>query len=91
VTVLSPPTDAARTRRRGPRWLVGVAAVLAIFGPGLIAANAGNDAGGLVLANRRSVLGAAVNGRIFKVVATISVAVIGALSFVVLVQTVVAL
>jgi Mn2+/Fe2+ NRAMP family transporter len=42
----------------------------------------------LILANRRTVLGAAVNGRIFRVVATVSVAVIGALSFVVLVQTV---
>jgi NRAMP (natural resistance-associated macrophage protein)-like metal ion transporter len=40
----------------------------------------------LVLANRRSVLGAAVNGRIFNVVATIAVAVTGVLSFVVLVQ-----
>jgi Mn2+/Fe2+ NRAMP family transporter len=42
----------------------------------------------LILANRRSVLGTAVNGRIFRVVATVSVAVIGVLSFVVLVQTV---
>ena len=42
----------------------------------------------LILANRRSVLGSAVNGRRFNVVATISVAVVGALSFVVLVQTV---
>jgi len=41
----------------------------------------------LILANRRTVLGAAANGRVFRVVATVSVAVIGALSFVVLVQT----
>jgi Mn2+/Fe2+ NRAMP family transporter len=45
----------------------------------------------LILANRRTVLGAAVNGRIFRVVATVSVVVIGALSFVVLLQTVVGL
>jgi len=45
----------------------------------------------LVLANRRAVLGAAVNGRTFNVVATISVAVTGVLSFVVLVQTLVGL
>jgi hypothetical protein len=42
----------------------------------------------LILANRRAVLGSAVNGRGFNVVATISVAVVGLLSFVVLVQTV---
>ena len=42
----------------------------------------------LILANRRSVLGSAVNGRRFNVIATISVAVVGVLSFVVLVQTV---
>jgi Mn2+/Fe2+ NRAMP family transporter len=42
----------------------------------------------LILANRKNVLGTAVNGRIFKVVATLCVAVVGALSLVVLVQTV---
>jgi Mn2+/Fe2+ NRAMP family transporter len=42
----------------------------------------------LVLANRRSLLGKAVNGTIFNIVATISVAVTGLLSFIVLVQTV---
>jgi Mn2+/Fe2+ NRAMP family transporter len=42
----------------------------------------------LILANRSSVLGSAVNGPRFKVVATVSVAVIGLLSFVVLLQTV---
>ena len=41
----------------------------------------------LILANRKQVLGSAVNGRTFRVVATVCVAVVGALSFVVLVQT----
>ncbi|HUA95747.1 MAG TPA: divalent metal cation transporter [Acidimicrobiales bacterium] len=41
----------------------------------------------LILANRRSLLGDAVNGRRFRVVATISVAVVGALSFIVLLQS----
>jgi Mn2+/Fe2+ NRAMP family transporter len=45
----------------------------------------------LILASRRKVLGSAVNGRIFGVLATISVAVTGVLSLVVLLQTVVAL
>jgi Mn2+/Fe2+ NRAMP family transporter len=40
----------------------------------------------LILSNRRSVLGTAVNGRRFKVVATVSVAVVGVLSLVVIVQ-----
>ncbi len=42
----------------------------------------------LILSNRRSVLGSAVNGRRFKVVATVSVGAVGTLSFVVLLQTV---
>jgi Mn2+/Fe2+ NRAMP family transporter len=42
----------------------------------------------LVLANRASVLGEAANGRIFRVVARVSVAVAAALSLVVLGQTV---
>ena len=42
----------------------------------------------LILANRSTVLGEAVNGRIFRVVATVCVSVVGVLSFVVLVQTV---
>ena len=42
----------------------------------------------LILANRRSVLGDAANGAVFRVVATICVAVVGALSAFVLVQTV---
>ncbi len=37
----------SRPHRR-PRWLVRLLAVLAILGPGLIAANAGNDAGGIL-------------------------------------------
>jgi len=42
----------------------------------------------LTLANRSTVLGAAKNGPIFKAVATVCVAVVGLLSFVVLIQTV---
>ena len=42
----------------------------------------------LILANRKSVLGAATNGRAFKAVATICVAAVGTLSFVVLVESV---
>jgi NRAMP (natural resistance-associated macrophage protein)-like metal ion transporter len=42
----------------------------------------------LVMANRRSLLGDAANGRIFRAVSTVCVAVVGALSLVVLVQTV---
>jgi Mn2+/Fe2+ NRAMP family transporter len=42
----------------------------------------------LILANRRSVLGAAANGPVFRTVATVCVAVVGVLSALVLVQTV---
>src|SRR5262249_48964852 len=42
----------------------------------------------LILANRRSVLGDAANGPIFRAVATVCVAVVGGLSLVVLAQTV---
>jgi Mn2+/Fe2+ NRAMP family transporter len=42
----------------------------------------------LVLANRRSVLGAAVNSPRFRVVATVSVALVGALAAIVVAQTV---
>ncbi|HXT88983.1 MAG TPA: hypothetical protein VN714_06970 [Trebonia sp.] len=42
----------------------------------------------LVLANRSSVLGDAVNGRAFKIMATISVAAVALLSATVLVQTI---
>jgi len=41
----------------------------------------------LILPNRSTVLGAAKNGPIFKTVATLCVAVVGALSFVVLIET----
>ena len=43
----------------------------------------------LILANRRSVLGAAANGRIFRIVATVSVAGVALLSLTVLIQFVV--
>jgi Mn2+/Fe2+ NRAMP family transporter len=39
------PSKSARTQKR---WIVSLLAVLAILGPGLIAANAGNDAGGVL-------------------------------------------
>jgi Mn2+/Fe2+ NRAMP family transporter len=42
----------------------------------------------LILANRSTVLGAAKNGRLFKTLATGRVAVVGILSFTVLVETV---
>ena len=42
----------------------------------------------LILANRRSVLGEAANGPVFRAVATVCVAVVGVLSGVVLIQTV---
>jgi Mn2+/Fe2+ NRAMP family transporter len=42
----------------------------------------------LILANRRSVLGAAANGRVFRAVATVCVSVVAVLSATVLVQTV---
>jgi Mn2+/Fe2+ NRAMP family transporter len=42
----------------------------------------------LILANRRSVLGKAANGPVFRVVATVCVVVVSILSAVVLVQTV---
>ena len=45
--------EAPAGRNRGrtarlPRWLKRVLGLLAILGPGLIAANAGNDAGGIL-------------------------------------------
>jgi NRAMP (natural resistance-associated macrophage protein)-like metal ion transporter len=45
----------------------------------------------LVMANRRSLLGDAANGPVFKVVSTVCVALVGMLSLVVLVQTVASL
>jgi Mn2+/Fe2+ NRAMP family transporter len=41
----------------------------------------------LILANRKSVLGNAVNGRMFRVIAAECVAVVGALSFIVLIES----
>jgi Mn2+/Fe2+ NRAMP family transporter len=46
VTAVDAP--ATRRARTLPRWLKGVLGLLAILGPGLIAANAGNDAGGII-------------------------------------------
>jgi Mn2+/Fe2+ NRAMP family transporter len=49
VTAVSDAVGApTKNRRTRPRWLVGLLAVLAILGPGLISANAGNDAGGIL-------------------------------------------
>ena len=42
----------------------------------------------LILANRASVLGNAANGRVFKIIATISVVTVALLSLTVLVQSV---
>ena len=42
----------------------------------------------LILANRKSVLGAAANGTVFRIIATVCVSVVGILSFIVLLQTV---
>jgi Mn2+/Fe2+ NRAMP family transporter len=48
TTVGDPTTPTVSKHRSRPAWLVKVLAVLAIFGPGLISANAGNDAGGIL-------------------------------------------
>ena len=45
MTAAGSTVTAQRGRRR---WTTRVLAVLAILGPGLIAANAGNDAGGIL-------------------------------------------
>jgi len=45
---MSRPDLLQTSARRRPRWLIRLLAVLAILGPGLIAANAGNDAGGIL-------------------------------------------
>jgi Mn2+/Fe2+ NRAMP family transporter len=47
TTVTDRTTSVAKPRSRGS-WLVKIGALLAIFGPGLISANAGNDAGGIL-------------------------------------------
>ena len=52
-------------------------------------AGAGGPTYILILANRDSVLGTAKNGPAFKTVATVCVAVVGLLSFIVLVDTLV--
>jgi Mn2+/Fe2+ NRAMP family transporter len=49
MTAVDAPVGAKRGRiARLPRWLKRVLGLLAILGPGLIAANAGNDAGGIL-------------------------------------------
>jgi Mn2+/Fe2+ NRAMP family transporter len=48
VTTAGGSTTPVATPQARRRWLVRVLALLAIFGPGLISANAGNDAGGIL-------------------------------------------
>jgi Mn2+/Fe2+ NRAMP family transporter len=50
MTAVDAPSTGNKASRaaRLPRWLKRVLALLAILGPGLIAANAGNDAGGIL-------------------------------------------
>jgi Mn2+/Fe2+ NRAMP family transporter len=48
VTAVDPPVAGKPSPTRLPRWLKRVLGLLAILGPGLIAANAGNDAGGIL-------------------------------------------
>jgi Mn2+/Fe2+ NRAMP family transporter len=49
MSAVDTPAGAKRGRSaRLPRWLKGVLGLLAILGPGLISANAGNDAGGIL-------------------------------------------
>jgi NRAMP (natural resistance-associated macrophage protein)-like metal ion transporter len=49
VSAVDAPVRTKRSRiARLPRWLKRVLGLLAILGPGLIAANAGNDAGGIL-------------------------------------------
>ena len=48
MTVVSDPNTPVAKPRPRRSWLLKVGAVLAIFGPGLISANAGNDAGGIL-------------------------------------------
>jgi Mn2+/Fe2+ NRAMP family transporter len=45
---VSAPRSALTDRRDRRGWRTRVLALLAILGPGLIAANAGNDAGGIL-------------------------------------------
>jgi len=44
----APPKPQVERRTRLPRWLKAVLGLFAILGPGLISANAGNDAGGIL-------------------------------------------
>jgi NRAMP (natural resistance-associated macrophage protein)-like metal ion transporter len=44
----NPPRQARRRWAGLPRWLAAILGFLAILGPGLISANAGNDAGGII-------------------------------------------
>jgi NRAMP (natural resistance-associated macrophage protein)-like metal ion transporter len=48
TAVDSPDAPAVSGRSKLPRWLAPAFAFLAILGPGLISANAGNDAGGII-------------------------------------------
>ena len=48
VTSSAPPVPPPAPTHSRRRWVVRLLAVLAILGPGLIAANAGNDAGGIL-------------------------------------------
>ena len=45
---MTAPNSTASAKPARHRWKAKVLAVLAILGPGLIAANAGNDAGGIL-------------------------------------------
>ncbi len=44
----TPTAGRARRTRKLPRWLKALLGLLAVLGPGLISANAGNDAGGII-------------------------------------------
>ena len=49
MSAVDAPTAGKGTRAgRLPRWLKALLGLLAILGPGLISANAGNDAGGIL-------------------------------------------
>ena len=47
-TVDLPAAGRDRRARKLPRWLKPLFGLLAVLGPGLISANAGNDAGGII-------------------------------------------
>ena len=48
MSAVDTPAPGAGKTAKLPRWLKGVLALLAVLGPGLISANAGNDAGGII-------------------------------------------